>query len=123
MLHLTLRKKSLNFQYKINDELLPAVDEIVDLGLTISNDLKPAKYIAMIKLKAYQRLNLIFRTFRSRNVNLLLQAYKAYVRPILEYCTPVWTPYLLQDIDDLESIQKYFTRRLLGQYENNGLPK
>ena len=33
-------------------------------------------------------------------------------RPILEYCTPVWSPYLLHDFNKIESVQRYFTRRL-----------
>ena len=36
----------------------------------------------------------------------------SYIRPILEYCTPVWLPYLLCDFKKIEAVQKYFTRRL-----------
>ncbi|MCP4651760.1 MAG: hypothetical protein GY858_00005 [Candidatus Omnitrophica bacterium] len=35
------------------------------------------------------------------------------MRPILEYCSPVWNPYLIGDILRLERVQRYFTRRLL----------
>jgi hypothetical protein len=37
------------------------------------------------------------------------------VRPIIEYETVVWNPYLLKDIDALESVQRYFTRRLFAR--------
>ena len=36
--------------------------------------------------------------------------YIVYVRPVLEYCTCVWSPYLLEDIRKIESVQRYFTR-------------
>ena len=65
--------------------------------------------------KAYQRIYLIFRGFVSRNTSLLTlltQAYVTFVRPLLEYCTPVWSPYLIKDITKIENVQKYFTRRL-----------
>ena len=62
--------------------------------------------------KAYQRIYLIFRGFVSRNTSLLKQAYVTYVRPLLEYCTPVWSPYLIKDITKIENVQRYFTRRL-----------
>ena len=44
----------------------------------------------------------------------LKQCYITYIRPILEYCSSVWSPYLLKDIDALEKVQKYFTRRVYG---------
>ena len=37
------------------------------------------------------------------------------MRPILEYNIHIWNPQLLKDIDAVESVQRYFTRRLLGQ--------
>ncbi len=39
-----------------------------------------------------------------------LEMYATYVRPILEYCSQVWSPPLKQNIDRIESVQIYFTR-------------
>ena len=47
--------------------------------------------------------------------------YKIYVRPILEYNSPIWSPHLLQDIDKIENIQRSFLRRLPG-YEHLSYP-
>ena len=55
---------------------------------------------------------LILRSFTSKNKKLLVRAFKTYVRPILEYCSPVWNPHLLKDINALEKVQRYFTKRL-----------
>jgi hypothetical protein len=41
-------------------------------------------------------------------------AYKVYILPILEYCSTVWSPFKLCDIDRIESIQRSFTKRLNG---------
>ena len=41
-------------------------------------------------------------------------AYKLYVLPILDYCSPVWSPSKLSDTDHLENVQRYFTKRLDG---------
>ncbi len=54
----------------------------------------------------------LFRCFDTRNPDFLLRMFKAYVQPILEYASPVWRPYLLKDIDLIESVQRTFTRRL-----------
>ena len=39
-----------------------------------------------------------------------LKLYKSYVRPKLEYNTPVWSPYLLKNIDAIEKVQRRFTK-------------
>lgn len=42
----------------------------------------------------------------------ILKAYKCYVQPIVEYATQIWSPFRLDHIDAIESVQRYFTRRL-----------
>ena len=39
-----------------------------------------------------------------------MKLYKSYVRPKLEYNTPVWSPYLSKDINAVEKVQKRFTK-------------
>jgi hypothetical protein len=40
--------------------------------------------------------------------------FTVYVRPLVEYCSPIWSPSLLGDIDNLEAVQRRFTKRLPG---------
>ena len=40
--------------------------------------------------------------------------YKSLVRPLLEYCCPLWNPSKLSDIQSLESIQRNFTSKISG---------
>ena len=54
----------------------------------------------------------ILRAFSSKNVWTLLKAFITYVRPKLEYNSPVWNPYLKKDTFLLESVQKKFTRNV-----------
>jgi len=48
---------------------------------------------------------------------LILKAYITYVRPILEYCSPVWSPHHKYLINKTESVQKFFTKRLPGLWD------
>ena len=36
------------------------------------------------------------------------------MRPLLEYCSPTWSPHHRYLIDKLEKVQKYFTKRIPG---------
>ena len=99
-------------QYSIDRVNLPNVTSIRDLGVVYNDKLNFEDRISNIVFKAYQRVNLILRGFTSRNTRLLTRAFTTFVRPLLEYCTPAWSPYLLKDIDKIENVQRCFTRRL-----------
>jgi len=45
---------------------------------------------------------------------ILTNAFVTYVRPILEYASFIWSPYHLGEIAKLESVQRRFTKRLVG---------
>ena len=49
----------------------------------------------------------------------MLSLFKSLVRPILEYCCEVWSPYLKKDIVLIEQTQISFTHRILGFTELN----
>lgn len=73
-------------------------------------------HISKIVRKASTRCYLIRKCFLSRDTETLVKAFKTYVRPLLEYNSPIWSPYLLNDIDLLEKVQRHFTKYLRGLY-------
>ena len=83
-----------------------------DLGVVVSDTLNFRAHLNDIIAKAYRRLNLMFRVFSIHDPSVFVRAYSTYVRPLLEYCSAVWSPYFVQDITNIERVQKYFTRRL-----------
>ncbi len=40
--------------------------------------------------------------------------YTCYVRPVLESATQVWSPIQKDNIDRIETAQRYFTRHVIG---------
>jgi len=85
--------------------------------MTIDSKLKFSAHLANICCKAHNthnRANLILRCFMSKDISLLMTAFKVYVRPILEYCSVVRNPYLIKDIRAIEKVQKRFTKRIPG---------
>jgi len=54
--------------------------------------------------------------FFSRNPEILTKAFITYVRPLLEYCTPVWSPHTACNANKIEPCQRWFTKRIKGLY-------
>ena len=50
----------------------------------------------------------------NRDPGVLTKAFVVYVRPIVEYCSPVWSPCTVLNINNIESVQRTFTKRLSG---------
>jgi len=108
------RQAHIDYQYSIRSYTLSRVDTITDLGIILSTDLSFANQINKVCCKARGRSAMILKCFQSRDKKLLFRAFTVYVRPILEYCCNVWAPYKLCDIRKLESVQRLFTKKLIG---------
>jgi len=52
--------------------------------------------------------------FLCKDTDILIKAFITYVRPLLEYCSPVWSPTSVALVNDLESVQRRLTKRLPG---------
>jgi len=107
-----LHKDNNKHTYFLDGKPVPVVDTICDLGITISSDCSFDQHIGSIIGKAHSRVGLLFRAFVSRDLKFLKLAYTTYVRPILEYATCVWSPYLLKHINAIEKVQCRFTKRI-----------
>ena len=101
------------FQYTICDTIVNPSKCVRDLGITYDSKLCFYNYIDDIVKRAFQRVNLLFRSFVSGNVTILTKAYITYVRPLLEYCTFIWSPFQIYLIEKIERVQRYFSRRVL----------
>jgi hypothetical protein len=71
-------------------------------------------HISSIVHKAHIRAKLILRSFTTRDRIILTKAFLTYVRPLLEYCSPVWSPHTLGNINKVEAVQRRFTKSLHG---------
>ena len=112
ILNLGCRNNIVPLTYSISNTVLENVSSMRDLGVIMSNDLKWATHCTTIAKKASARMNCLLRSFESKSTPFLLQLYKTFVRPKLEYASPVWSPYMLKDIRLIESVQRQFTSRL-----------
>ena len=100
--------------YSVNDQPVNTVSEVRDLGVIFDSSLKFNSHISGIVAKANSRAPLIHKCFVSRNPEILLRAFKVYLRPLLEYATCVWSPHCNYAIDNIEAVQRKFAKRLKG---------
>ena len=54
----------------------------------------------------------IYRTVTHKSIQTVVPLYKALVRPHLEYCSLVWSPYLKKDILSIEKVQRRVTKMI-----------
>ena len=94
---------------------MPIVSTARDLGITVTSSLSPSAHVSDIVSRAHKRASAIHRCFVSRDVRLLVRAFKVYVRPLLEHNSVIWSPNTLK-VDSIECVQRRFTKRLHGFY-------
>ena len=81
----------------------------------MSNNLKWSEQVNSTVNQASWILGLIKRTVSSSNTVVFAKLYKALVRPILQYASPVWSPYQVKEVKALEGIQRRASRLALQQ--------
>ena len=63
-------------------------------------------------------LGFVKRNIKTRSHNIKTKAYKALVRPRIEYCASVWDPHTQSAIQKIEMVQRRAARYVLRRYHN-----
>ena len=82
------------------------MEEERDIGVMVTNNMKPTAQCTKAARTAQAVLSQISRAFHSRDRHIFIRLYKQYVRPHLEFSTQAWSPWLEQDKASLEKIQR-----------------
>jgi hypothetical protein len=99
-------RQSLNYSYTLNGLILQSVTSQRDLGVIISKTLSPSTHIQNSVKKANQRIGMVRHCFTDLTEIKVKKLYIAIIRPVLEYGSPVWNPWLKKDINMLEKVQE-----------------
>ena len=116
--HLTITKKRKPHQtaYSVNGHQIERVTSSKYLGVTFTDDLKWGKHIANITGKANSTLGVLRRNLQPCSKTVKDRAYKALVRPKLEYAAAAWNPHTTKDVTSLEAIQRQAARFTTCEY-------
>ena len=111
-IYLQLRHTDETITYGLSSHVLKPCNIVQNLGITVQMHLKLGLHCIEIAYKAKACYKLKLKSFLSYDPTNLTHAFITYVRLILEYYLPVWSPYYISDIDTNENIQRTLTCKL-----------
>ena len=108
------------FPYK-NEEgvLIEEKETLKDLGIQMSADLTFSKHIDKVVTSCRKLTGWILRTFRTRNVKVMITLWKSLLQSRLDYCSQLWSPHLASDINRIEDVQRKYTASISGMENLN----
>ena len=106
------------YQYQTpNGNSLSPVDLVRDLGVLITPDISWTSHINNMIDGARKMSSWVLSVFRSRDIDTMMTLYRSFVRSRLEYACPLWCPSKVEDIMNIESIQRHYTSKIDGYSE------
>ena len=98
-------------------EKIEEATALKDLGIMMSASGTFENHISEICQKGSNMVGWILRTVSTRNSVPMLTLFNAVVRPVLEYCSQLWSPKAQGLIRKIETIQRQFTAKISGTEE------
>ena len=99
--------------YTPSGEAIEPTTCVRDLGVNMTNDGSWSTHINTITGEAKRLAGWILGVFRDRSEKTMVTLLKSLLRPKLEYCSPLWSPTKTGDVIKIETIQRFFTRRIV----------
>mgnify|MGYP000250447811 FL=1 len=107
--------------YKLGDgTIISEKCQTKDLGVIMSNDGTFTNHINNLISNCKRTISMIFRTFKTRNDQVMLTLYRALVLSKIDYCSVLWCPSELSDLRKLEKVQSNFTLRMKCSKTDSG---
>ena len=100
--------------YTMCNKQLETTEEERDIGVIMSNKLKPGPQCAQAARTAQAVLGQIGQAFHFRDRHVFVCLYKQYVSPHLEFAGQAWSPWTAADKAVLENVQKRAVRMVSG---------
>ena len=90
-----------------------------DLGILVDPELSFKPHVTHVVKSATQTAGRVLRSFETREKDPMLLLLKSFIRPHLEYISPIWSPFLVGEIQRVEAVQRAFTSKISGCEELN----
>ena len=111
-------RKTCAMNYLLKGQVLQNEDSTTYLGVELQLSLSWNRHIDETVKKANSMLGFLRRNLRISNEHTRTSAYRSMVRPLLEYCSTVWSSYTQEDIKKIEMVQRRAARYVTNRYHN-----
>ena len=105
-------------QYTMAGAVLGTTETERDIGVLVSDNMKPGKQCQKAAQTASSVLGQISRAFHYRDRITFVKLYKQYVRPHLEFAVTAWSPWTEADKECLEKVQRRAVKMISGLTSN-----
>ena len=102
--------------YFLAREPLVKVDSYKYLGLNVTSNMSWTPHIQQMVGKANSRLRFVQRVLRGCPQHVKSVAYFTLARPLVEYCSTVWSPHETGLDHEIEMVQRRAARFVSGRY-------
>ena len=113
---ITRNRNIIKNNYTLNGHILKTTTNAKYLGVTITSDLRWNQHVNNKVKSANSSLGLLKRNLKISNKTLKTQAYFTFVRPLVEYASPVWDPHTDSNIHKIEMVQHRAARFVFNKY-------
>ena len=103
-----------NSGYRLEDVPLKLVKSHRDLGVLIDSSLKFHMHVSDVVRKSSGLANQILRSTVCRSKEFMVTLFLSHIRPIIDYCSPVWNLGYQGDLNRLEAVQRRWTKQVVG---------
>ena len=114
---ITRKHKPIITSYILKDTPLERLETAAYLGILIASDLSWNNQVAKVAAKANRILGFVKKNISTSSTKIKELAYKALVRPSLEYAASVWAPHQKILINTLEMVQRRAARYVSANFE------
>ena len=114
---ITNKIKPIIGKYQVHDHFLEQVNCVKYLGIYIDSKLACNTHVDAIVKKANST-----RAFLARNIprccrKVKQMAHTTYIRPTVEYASPVWDPHTKRNTNKIEMVQRRSARYVTGNFD------
>ena len=104
--------------YSLKGHILDKEDYTKYLGVEFQSSLSWNRHIDHTVKKANSMLGFLRRNLGVNSEQTKATAYCSMFRPLLEYCSTVWSPFTIEYAHKLEMVQRRAARHVTNRYHN-----
>ena len=100
-----------------SNDILQPTNNVKDLGILMSSDCTFEEHINNVVKSCSRLVGWVLRIFSTRVMYTMITLFKSIILPRLEYGSQLWSPHLKHMINNIERVQRTFTKYITGMYD------